>query len=53
MRFIYNMKQADFFIKNGCEILGCGTGNKGDCYVVFKDGTLFQKIFEVWKTREH
>jgi len=48
---IFNIFQADFLIKNGCNIIG--TGLQGKVYVEFVKNQRFDKYMEVWRNRKH
>lgn len=48
---IFNIFQADFLIKNGCNIIGAGL--QGKVYVEFIKNQNFDKYMEIWRTRRH
>ena len=50
MRYIYNMRQSDYFIKRGCTVIGSGYGAKGDTYILFKENEEFDRAYIEWKT---
>lgn len=49
---IFNIKQADIFIKNGATPIGCGLGNKYKTYIEFEENDIFKKLLERWHNRE-
>ena len=49
---IFNIKQADIFIKNGATPIGCGLGNKNKTYVEFKEDAIFKDLLIKWHNRE-
>lgn len=49
---IFNIKQADIFIKNGATPIGCGLGNKNKTYVEFKEDVIFKDLLIRWHNRE-
>ncbi|MFT8312939.1 MAG: hypothetical protein ABF633_01645 [Clostridium sp.] len=51
-RYIYNMEQANFYLKNGLVPVGFGTGVKQDVYIKFKDCERLQEIFKNWMDRK-
>jgi hypothetical protein len=46
--FIYNFKQAKYFIDNGLEVLSIGKGNKGDIYHKFLRDEKAEELFLEW-----
>lgn len=46
--YIYNMKQADFYFKNGVMPIGSGTGKRGDAYILFSNTNKLQNTFRRW-----
>ena len=49
---IFNIKQADIFIKNGAMPIGCGLGNKYKTYIEFKEDDVFKDLLRKWHNRE-
>ena len=49
---IFNIKQADIFIKNGATVIGCGLGNKYKTYIEFKEDDIFEDLLKKWHNRE-
>lgn len=49
---IFNIKQADIFIKNGAYPIGCGLGNRYKTYIEFKDDQIFKELLRKWLLRE-
>ena len=47
--YIYNNKQALFFIKHGACLEDIGVGSKGDVYHKFPRNEETEKIFTNWK----
>lgn len=50
-RYIYNMKQANFYIQQGLIPMEVGTGEKQDVYIKFKDSERLQEVFKKWMDR--
>lgn len=48
---IFNIKQADLFIKKGCEVVGCGLGNKNKTYIEFNQNDKLKEMLEKWNSR--
>lgn len=46
--YIYNFEQAQFFIKNGLEVLEIGRGKRGDVYHKFLRDDKANKVFDKW-----
>jgi hypothetical protein len=53
VKYIYNFKQAQFFIENGAAVLGCGIGDKGDCYIKFLYDDKYEQAFLKWRARAY
>lgn len=53
VQYIYNFYQADFFIKNDCIVLGCGTGSKGDRYILFLDDDVYRIAYTNWIDKKY
>lgn len=49
---IFNIKQADIFIKNGATPIGCGLGNKYKTYIEFKEDENFKELLKKWMAKE-
>jgi hypothetical protein len=47
---IYNMTQADFYIKSGIQVKGAGTGSKGQSYILFINDEHTKEVYRQWKT---
>ena len=49
---IFNLHQANFLFKNGCEIINMGYGQKdGKPYVKFVSNSLFEDKMKEWQNR--
>lgn len=46
--YIYNIEQADFFIKNGLQVNSVGKGKKNDIYLKFVRDEESEKVFSLW-----
>lgn len=51
---IFNIIQANYFIENGCLVIGCSIGDKCKVCIVFKEDKLLEKYKKIWdeKTRD-
>jgi hypothetical protein len=49
---IFNLKQADIFIKNKATIIGCGLGNKFKTYIEFEENQIFNELMKRWLNKE-
>ena len=49
---IFNIKQADIFIKNGATVIGCGLGNRDKIYIEFEENNIFKSLLERWHNKE-
>lgn len=49
---IFNIKQADVFIKLGAIPIGCGLGNKYKTYIEFKEDDKFKELLKRWHNKE-
>lgn len=49
---IFNIKQANIFIKNGATPIGCGLGNKYKTYIEFKEDKIFKELMKKWMAKE-
>ena len=49
---IFNFHQANFLLKNGCEIINMGYGQRdGKPYVKFVSNSLFEEKMKEWQNR--
>lgn len=46
--YIYNFKQAKYFIDNGLSVLEIAKGNSGDVYHKFTRDETSERIFAQW-----
>lgn len=49
---IFNIKQANIFIKNGATVIGCGLGNRNKTYIEFKKNEIFKELMKRWMAKE-
>lgn len=49
---IFNIKQADIFIKNKAIPIGCGLGNKYKTYIEFKENDNLKQLMKRWMAKE-
>ena len=49
---IFNIKQADIFIKNRATTIGCGLGNKYKTYIEFEENQIFKDLMNRWMAKE-
>lgn len=49
---IFNVKQANIFIKNNCLVISCGLGDKGKVFIEFKEDLNFYKMMTRWLNKE-
>lgn len=49
---IFNIKQADAFIKNGLMPVGCGLGNKDKTYIEFEQNSLYKNLLNRYLTKQ-
>jgi hypothetical protein len=49
---IFNITQANIFIKNKATVIGCGLGNKNKTYIEFEENQIFKDLLEKWLKRE-
>lgn len=49
---IFNIKQADIFLKNGATAIGAGLGNKYKTYVEFLENEVFKNLMKRWMAHE-
>jgi hypothetical protein len=51
--FIYNYKQALYFIKNGALLIDIDKGKKGDIYHLFPRDKKHEDLFMSWKIEKY
>ena len=49
---IFNIKQADIFIKNGATVIGCGLGERFKIYIEFEKNLIFKNLMTRWLNKE-
>ena len=49
---IFNIKQAEIFIKKGATPIGYGIGNKYKTYIEFEDNDIFKDLLKKWHNKE-
>jgi len=49
---IFNIEQADVFIKHGAIPISCGLGNKCKTYIEFEENQIFKELLKKWLNRE-
>lgn len=49
---IFNIKQAEIFIKNRATVIGCGLGNKYKTYIEFEENQIFNDLMKRWMAKE-
>ncbi len=49
---IFNIKQANIFIKNGATPIGCGLGNRNKTYIEFNEDKVFKELMKRWMAKE-
>jgi len=49
---IYNIYQANIFLKNGATATGAGLGNKYKTYVEFLENEVFKELMKRWAAHE-
>ena len=49
---IFNIKQANIFIKNGCVVVGCGLGNKNKTYIELREDLTFIELMKKWDEKK-
>ena len=49
---IFNIKQADIFLKHGCIAIGAGLGNKYKTYIEIQEDDKFKEMMERWNNKE-
>ena len=50
--YIYNFKQAMFFINNGLNVIDIARGSKGDVYIKFMRDEECERVFSLWMDRK-
>ena len=49
---IFNIKQADIFIKNNAKVIGTGLGNKYKTYIEFEENLILKDLMIRWMAKE-
>ena len=49
---IFNIKQADIFMKNSATAISCGTGDRFKVYVEFEENQIFKDLLKRWLNKE-
>ena len=49
---IFNIKQANIFMNNGCIAKGCGLGERGKVFIEFKEDITFHQMMTKWLNKE-
>ena len=49
--YIYNIEQANFFIKEGLSVVEVGIGKKKDVYIKFVRNYVSELVFTKWTNR--
>jgi len=49
---IFNIKQADLFIKLGATPISAGLGNKYKTFIEFKEDEIFNNLLQKWLAKE-
>lgn len=49
---IFNLKQADLFIKNKATSVGCGIGDRYKVYIEFEEDEIFKDLLKKWLKRQ-
>ena len=49
---IFNIKQADLFIRLGATPIGCGLGNRYKTYIEFLNNEIFKDLMIRWMAKE-
>lgn len=48
-----NIYQADLFIKEGCQVIGCGIGKDSFIYLEFNENDeRFKTVMKKWQNKE-
>lgn len=48
---ILNFIQANYFIENGCLVIGCAIGDECKAYIEFKEDDVLDKYMDIWRNR--
>ena len=51
-KMIFNIKQANLFLEQGCQVVGVGCGKRGKIYLLFVVDDTFNRLMEKWNRRE-
>lgn len=46
---IFNIKQANYFVSCGCNVIGCALGNRNKVFIDFEEDKLFTICMEKWQ----
>lgn len=49
---IFNIKQANIFIKNGATTIGTGYGDRFKIYIEFEENQIFKDLLKKWLKKE-
>lgn len=49
---VFNIVQADIFIKNKATVIGTGLGDRYKIYIEFEDNQIFKTLLEKWLKKE-
>lgn len=49
---IFNIPQADTFVKHGCKVVGIGFGNNTKVAIVFQRDEKFEDMLKRWHNKE-
>ena len=49
---IFNIKQADIFIRHGAMAIGCGLGNKYKTFIEFEENEILTNLMIRWMAKE-
>lgn len=53
-KYIYNIDQANIFIKQGCSVIGLNINDKTNkVFAVFINNTKFQEAMQKWNGRKN
>lgn len=51
---MFNFYQADVFIKEGCQVIGCGIGRECFAYLEFDEkDNVFIEVMKKWQNKEY
>lgn len=51
--YIYDYKEALFFIQNGASLIDIDKGNRGDLYHKFPRDSVHEDLFMKWKRQKY